>query len=339
MHTYAATYITGLGDLVEHALKHDIPELEILGSDDGLVVFTAPQSYEQLVNISYINNLYYTFVYDPALGQEKSVHAIVKLLTPKASFPKLQGKTFRLMVMRGSQLEHVTKEIATKMKDKIQAQTGLSFSPLKADVEFWVLVRNNGAVMFGYKRDVWVDRPKLEKGELRPKVAELLVMASNPTAEDVFLDPFAGYGALPLARTRLDACKKIILCEKKGQLVDVLKKRFRQNKQIDIHQTDALQMNFLGSESIDVIVTDPPWGMYEEVPLDMPVFYSKMLAEFARVIKQDGRIVVLTGQPEAFEVAVSEQSALTVKKTYTTLINGKKASVYVMEKAPPQPTA
>jgi tRNA G10 N-methylase Trm11 len=261
---------------------------------------------------------------------------VVKNLVKTCSFSKIKGKTFRLMVMDGSRLEHVTKEIADSMKQKIAKQTGLLFSPLKADVEFWVLIRNNGAVMFGYKKEAVIEKIPLQKGELKQKVAELLVMAGKPEADDVFLDPFAGYGSIPAARIRLDTFEKIIVIEKKGLLVDELKRRFKNEKNVVIHQGDALKMNFIEDQSITNIVTDPPWGIFEELNVDIAKFYTTMLEECARVLKPDGKAIILTGQPEALQVALEGISSLQSLKEYTTLVNGKKATVFLLQKAAKQ---
>jgi tRNA G10 N-methylase Trm11 len=265
MHTYAATYITGWEEIVETALRHDIPDFELLFSEDGLIVFQTEQSYEQLQMISYLNNIFFVYHFDNASGQNKSVHAVVKSLAQKGSFKPLQGKTYRLMVMHGSKLEHVTREISNMLKSKITNQTGLEFSPLKADIEFWVLIRNSGAVVFGYKTENESQKIPVQQGELRPKIAELLVMASKPMPEDTFLDPFAGYGSIPAARIRLEPYSKLICVEQKGKLVEELKRRFRTEQNVEVRQGDALHMTFIQNASVDVIVSDPPWGMYEEV--------------------------------------------------------------------------
>lgn len=332
MHTYAATYITGLGDLIETALSHEVSDFELVGHDDGLLVFKTERTYEELLHISYINNIFDVLSYEPPSDTNRSVHAVVKNLAKACSFSKISGKTFRLMVMHGSKLEHVTKEIATVMKEKISRGTELQFSPLKADVEFWVLIRNNGAVMFGYKKETVLEKIPLQKGELRPKIAELLVMASKPQAEDVFLDPFAGCGSIPAARIRLDTFQTIIGVEKKGQLVEELKRRFKKEKNVSIHQGDALKMNFIEDGSITTIVTDPPWGIFEELNVDIAQFYTNMLEEFTRILKNDGKAVILTGQPEALHVSLEGISSLQLQKTYTTLVNGKKATVFLLQK-------
>lgn len=333
MHTYAATYITGLGDLVETALAHEIPDFELVDHDDGLVVFKSQRTYEQLLHISYINNIFDVLSYEPPSDVKKSVHAVVKNLVKGCSFSRVSGKTFRLMVMDGSRLEHVTKEIADSMKQKIAKQTGLIFSPLKADVEFWVLIRNNSAVMFGYKKEAVIEKIPLQKGELKQKIVELLVMAGKPEADDVFLDPFAGYGSIPAARIRLDTFEKIIVVEKKGQLVEELKRRFKKERHVIIQQGDALKMNFIQDGTVTSIVTDPPWGLFEELNIDLAKFYTNMLEEFSRVLKPAARAVVLTGQPEAFQVSLEGVPSLQLQKEYITLVNGKKATVFLLQKA------
>lgn len=332
MPTYAATSITGLGSVVEKALRKDIPDLEVLHQDDGLIVFKSMEQYGTLQRISYLNNLFYCFQYEPSLAKDKSVHAIVKQLTLKTSFPKLPGKTFRLMVLQGSRLVHVTREITNKLKERVAKQTGLTFSPLRADCELWVLIRNNGGVMFGYKREDMPDRSApLHKGELRPKLAELLVMASDPQPDDVFLDPFAGYGSLPYARMQVEPYKKMVVSDNDGMLVNGLKQRFRKAQNVEIYQADARKLKFLPDESVNVIVTDPPWGIHKS-ELNIPVFYQEVLQELSRVLQPEGKLILLTAQPEALEVAFTKTLSLQQEEVYHTLVNGKKATVFILRK-------
>lgn len=60
-------------------------------------------------------------------------------------------------------------------------------------------------------------------------------------------------------------------------------------------------MTNIKSNSIDKIVTDPPWGLNSGKTINLSDFYSKMLTEFYRITKPGGIIVILTAQKELLE--------------------------------------
>jgi tRNA G10 N-methylase Trm11 len=80
-----------------------------------------------------------------------------------------------------------------------------------------------------------------------------------------------------------------------------------------------------------VIVTDPPWGEYQPLPVPSLDFYRKMLGESKRVLKPDGRMVVLIGRDREknFEDASISANFL-VKEKLSILVAGKKATVFLL---------
>jgi tRNA G10 N-methylase Trm11 len=116
------------------------------------------------------------------------------------------------------------------------------------------------------------------KGELRPELANLLCWISDPNKKDVFLDPFAGSGAIPIERAKAFPYQKIIASDINADLFDKLKKRFHKTtNKITIGKWDALHLTALIDESIDKIVTDPPWGLFSHQEIDLKAFYTNML--------------------------------------------------------------
>lgn len=196
-------------------------------------------------------------------------------------------------------------------------------------MEFWFLLRRDGYGFFGirltypYKRD-----RKLEKGELRHELAHIMVLLSEPNPKDVVIDPFAGKGAIPFERATAFPYQEIFAFEKDNQLVRNLKKRLSTKNTI-IVQDDALFLKTIQNNSIDKIITDPPWGIYKETQIPLEEFYSKMLQSFFRILKPDGILVILIGQPEIFEKVLKlSLQPFRILSQYNILVSGKKATLY-----------
>ena len=58
--------------------------------------------------------------------------------------------------------------------------------------------------------------------------------------------------------------------------------------------------------SIDRVLANPPFGKQMSSPAEVPRLYREIVAECDRVLKPDGRAVLLVGEPEWLRPAVAE---------------------------------
>ena len=104
------------------------------------------------------------------------------------------------------------------------------------------------------------------------------------------------------------------------------------NKKLFIKKRDALDLSYFEDNFIDVIITDPPWNIYNKQDINFEKFYEKMLTSFKRILKDSGSIIILMGNIDEFEKALSLVPELILFNKIDTLVNGKKASIYVIKK-------
>ena len=74
-----------------------------------------------------------------------------------------------------------------------------------------------------------------------------------------------------------------------------------------------------------------------EKEIDIPLLYKKMLVEFDRILKDEGKLCILTGAKNHFEQAVKENKTFSKNSQNPdfktdVLVNGKKASIYLLKK-------
>ena len=103
-------------------------------------------------------------------------------------------------------------------------------------------------------------------------------------------------------------------------------KRLSFGPQVEICKADVFELSHIQDNSIDSIITDPPWGLWENIP-DIEDFYNRMFVSFKRVLKPNGKMTILTARTVEFENAV-KKAGLTIKDSLHTLVNGKKATLY-----------
>jgi tRNA G10 N-methylase Trm11 len=196
------------------------------------------------------------------------------------------------------------------------------------------LYRREGFSLF-MKRLTRSASKRLHAGELSPQLAWLLCLAGKPGPGETTIDPFCGYGSIPEAALKHFPIKKLYASDTDDRCVKIVRsKPGLKTDRCEIRRADVFSVSdFLPKEGVDVIITDPPWGMYRETKIPLEKFYEDTLALFSRLLKGGGRAVVLTAARREIETAAEKTPDLSMTKIIPILVSGKKAAVYVMGKA------
>jgi len=245
--------------------------------------------------------------------------------------------TIRIRASVENQFVGIDKELQQKVENALTGQGNLTVDRSLADLELWVAMRKEGFTLFGVRFTKRANYEKtLAKGELYPELTYLLCLLSDPKKEDVFLDPFCGSGAIALQRASSFLVKQVLAGDTNAGLVNALRKRIEKSRhKITVGRWDARKLTTFKDGTVDVIVTDPPWGNYGTANIDLDALYRDMLVEFIRVLKPYGTLVVLTAQYELFESKLADvEESLVLIAQYHTLVSGRKAGVYVLKRAP-----
>lgn len=291
---YFSTFISGLSEIIKARLEKELLNLNIDLLLDGLVVYSTDDEVSKIKTLRFFNNSFL-------------------LQSPKKKFVSVSGKTFRVVFSKENELISVNKERLSKIENKIAKLNNLTVDRANPDFEFWFLKRREGQEFTGIRLTRHPDyKTVLAKGQLRPELADILCYLSDPQKTDIILDPFAGSGAIGMAR--------------KNYPYD---KIFSQDIKIGF---DATNMTDILDKSINKIITDPPWGISVGLDLNLPDLYFKLLSEFHRVLKPDGIAVVLMGNKDTFEKILLDFPTFKLINKYNILVSGKKASIYIIDK-------
>ncbi|MFC1790257.1 methyltransferase [Patescibacteria group bacterium] len=337
MNQYFATFIPGLQELVAKVLKKELRQIQVQALSEGLVVFRSPQSFRKIVSLSFFNNSFYCLFWEK---NQFPIEKLIKVFLANSSeaifLPReilARKKTFRIMASVQSRLVSLPKKLLKKGEDLFSSQWGLAVDRSLPDLEAWFLTRREGASLVGVRLTKKASLEKrLHPGELRPELVNLMGHLADLQPKDILLDPFAGYGAIPLGCARFFSSRGVIAGEKNKAVLKILKSKVKQEKtRIRVYEGDGLKLRYLADCSVDKIITDPPWGIYESQNRDWEKFYFEMLESFQRVLKPGGKMVILTAQRSILEKLVNRFPDLFIEVKYNLLVSGKKAGLYKLE--------
>lgn len=337
MNRFFSTFITGFDQVIKKALKDSTKDVQIELLTDGLVIYKTNSDLRKIESLKFLNNSFVLLRKFDHLSPNPTRN-IVKDLIKDQNLGEIIKKhylgkklKFRVRATVKNQFVSIDKNLLRNLEDKIvSAVPNLRVDRSLPDIEILISVRSEGFGLVGIQ---FSKRPNYEKtlakGELYPELAYILCLISEPDKADVFFDPFAGHGAIPDQRLNFPY-KQIRAGEIDRDLQKELEGRF--GKKVVMDPVDALSLSTVPNGSIDKIVTDPPWGLYD-TDKDIPTFYNLMLKQFIRVLKPAGIMVILTAQKELFTDLLKKHSKqLKLEEEYNTLVSGKKAGVYKLKK-------
>lgn len=273
MTIYFSTFISGFNSLILELIKKDIKDIKNIKIFDGAVVYESNSDIESIKKIRYFNNSFIVikeFKYNSTPNIVVLDRIINELLNGQNNFniPTIPMKTFKIFSSLENTLVKPDGKLMYHLVELLEEKTKKKYNSNFADTEFWILYRSEMVGFFMLR--ITENKKKLNKGELRPELTNLLCRLSSPKESDIFLDPFCGSGAIPLERSRIADFKGIFVSDKDENLVKELKNKIKKIKASKIQKSFFVKnldffKNTFEDNFFDVIVTDPPWGLYEEI--------------------------------------------------------------------------
>jgi len=325
-------------DVIAEVVGERLSDVSITKLLDGAIVFETECSYDRL-NFFCFNNIFAVIdVLDVQAGAASPLERHIRKICSAGtgcraviSANNKKIKSFRLVCSLENTPAPVNEGLRQEAEHYIAVNSGLKVDRSGPDTEFWFLYRREGFSVF-MKRLTRSSEKSLYPGELTPQLAWLLCRLGGLGPGETAADPFCGYGAIPEAALKHFPIEKFYASDSDSRCIKITRtKPALKNKRCEIRRADVFSVpEFLPFGGIDVIITDPPWGLYKETDIPIEQFYEKTLVVFLRLLKPAGRAVILTAAKREFESAAAKTPELTITRTIPILVAGKKAAVYVM---------
>ncbi len=351
--TYLVTFPSGFQRVVSSALTRAVKGVRIERELDGAVVFRAAVSAQKVAELHFCQNAFQVLrVYDdpgrrPGGRRGKNpLKAMMQIVagTPGKKISHLLGvgqiRSFRVVTSMENRLTSPDHALLKAVEHTLQAATQARVARSGADREFWFLYRREGQGFFLLRLTRRRATEKsLHKGQLKPEVAHLLCLLSEPQADDVMLDPFCGFGAIVFERAGCFPFARVIGIDRDPVKIQLVRRGlsrapepFRSDGVI-VERADSTDLSHIADGSIGKIVTDPPWGVYDGTGEGTAGLYKKVFTQLQRVVCPGGIIVLLLSREGPFESTIlPELTAFSVESRDEVLISGKKALVLKLRK-------
>jgi predicted RNA methylase len=330
---FYASFIPGLQNIISVLLKERLSDVKIYKLLDGAVLFETSVSYDKL-NFLCFNNIFSLLNILEDNKNNGAIETYIRSVIGNSSFAATAAnnskiiRSFRIVVSDENIPITIDKKLKEDAERYISRLSSLKVDRSCPDTEFWFLYRREGFFCFMKRltlRSSW--EKTLHKGELPPPLAWIMCRLACPVYTDILLDPFCGYGSIAQAALKHFHIAKFIACDNDNRSANFTVSRFRNRKKEDFvfYKNDFCNLPSLIEEnSIDAVITDPPWGHYREFNDDN--FYGKMFMIFKKLLKNRGKAVVLCANSEAFSESVP--SCFTMLDNIPILLSGKKAQIY-----------
>lgn len=322
-------HAAGLGDLIALSLSADLGA-SVLYADDSAVLISTKAPATKLGRLTYVKN---AFVVVGSVPRRREMRQAIETISRELNRWRLphSRRPFRLMVSEDGQLASVPSASRSRLEGAVTRTTGGRFTPRGGGDEYWIISRRQlGEVLFCQR----VPRPvrrQPARGGLAPDVAEVIVNAlGRPRSSDVVLDPFAGSGALIAARVRKPFREAICSDLGYGDGSVEMPPGMAVNPKIRKLAEDARTLASVPDHSVDVVVTDPPWGEFDQVAVSAESLIDAALGAIRRVLRPGGKLAMLVGRRLATDVSKRWlDNNFRIRGSYDLLINGHPATLLI----------
>jgi predicted RNA methylase len=339
-----ATHAAGFGPLVARLMARDVPGFVPRRGDDSSVLFSADADPRAV--LAYCRSLFRVRGDEPG-GIEQAARAFARATArpsaPTAARTAHRGRgpeTFVLRAFGPDDPASLPVEVRRALESAIAAVTGLRPDSGRPDREFRVQERADGRTLF---LERWASAPDAaalrdgdRAGELPRSTCRLLAEMTEPRPDDVFLDPFCGYGGIALERALASPYRFVFASDSDADRLAAVRaslatKPFeRRRRTIFPKVRDALDSGGFDSGFVTAIATDPPWGLFEGGmgADDAQTLLRSFLVDAARLLASGGRLVLLVARGAAVEAG----SDFTLRERLDVLVSGKKTSAIRLDR-------
>lgn len=348
-----ATVHPGLESIAGEELTRDLGA-EVKKIERGLIVFRVPSIDPDLLKLRTVEDVFLFAWGTDALTYRATDLKQIRHWTAKepdwqhllrlhhAIHAKPKGKpTYRLVTQMQGKPCYRRVDAGDAMREGLRGVFPESWKPAveNASVEVWLRIHNTTAVC-GVRLSDRLMRHRPYKVEhlpasLRPTVAAAMVRLAGAGPGQLVVDPMCGAGTILAEQIELSKLRRAGKIETLGGDIDLnaIRAALTNLKKVGPTQFacwNAVQLP-LAWESVDRIVSNPPFGKQLASPEEIVPLYKRMVREADRVLKPEGRAVYLVSDSEVLREAIKPFRWIPSRQ-YKIEVLGQNAMISVWQK-------
>jgi tRNA (guanine6-N2)-methyltransferase len=328
---------------------------EIKRTSPGLVVFRVPEITRHLLDLKTVEDAFLlAWGTDALTYRAKDLDQIRRWTAHEADWnrllqihhsirPKPQGKpTYRLVTQMTGQHGYRRTDARKALGQGLAGKLPSRWRHVEenAAVEIWLTIHGATAVC-GLRLS---DRTMRHRGykiehqraSLRPTIAAAMVQLGQLKADKVLLDPMCGAGTIlaeALDHTASWRNRPAIVLggDLEHSALRAAAANLRRLGQAWLSRWDAGLLP-LAPGSVDRIICNPPFGKQLGEPQEIGSLYRRIIKEFNRVLRDNGRAVLLVSDLAALKEAAAKVKWQRIRQ-FRVRVLGQPAFIAVWEKA------
>lgn len=343
---FYTTSFSGIGPISQQELaaKLNIKQIQLLSTNYyDFNIFTTEHNLNNLSQLKTIEDIFLLIQTVPLIGTRNDLKSIKNLISSYNFFPTLNihrhthpqvKKRPSWRVIAQSDNPPWQKYRRKDLQKAVELGISHQFSQWKhvtdhADLEFWIQVAEKSAII-GLRLTNRFTRHRQYKianlpGSLRPTIAASLVFLSHPQPNETILDPFCGAGTILIERALAAPYRLLIGSDINPSAIEAAQKNFgKQHQPRELHQWNINQIP-LPQNSIDKIITNPPWG--KKIELNDKLM-TNFLTKSKKLLKSKGQLIFITSQGSKYQPLFSEDFKINCIQPIQVL--GQSAQIFVL---------
>ncbi|MEI8165365.1 MAG: methyltransferase domain-containing protein [Chloroflexales bacterium] len=219
-----------------------------------------------------------------------------------------QGGSFRVIARTVGKQKFLRRDVGRAVADAVREGWPGRWNLVEddADLEVWATLVDSELICALRLSDASMrqgGKVRHLPASLRPALAAAMIALTDPSPDDVFLDPMAGAGTILLERAAAGRFAELHGGDISGDALSAMQANLRgAGGRIHLSRWDARRLP-LESGTVDKVAVNLPFGKQVSDESQLPDLYRSVLAEVVRVMRPGGRLVALAGNPRMLELA------------------------------------
>lgn len=310
----------GFDDIVADAAARELPKSVESVRSSGFIRVRTDASPQQLRAFRCATNVFAVIDEVPRTTIDREAQRLRERLATISRPSELPRRgTLGLRVHDDGRFAPTTSRAVIALEETLGSWSQLRVSRRGASIEVW-LVRRSGLRCSLLALRLSGGRPHFERGRLRPEICAALARVEPLGGAELVMDPFAGSGAIG------DACLEAGANAVWLNDLDAKGARRGERDRAKWTYLDFRKLR-VPAQSVDAIVTDPPWGRNWKVRHGAEYLYRDLGVAAKAWLRPGGALVLLTGAPDAAVELMLESGKLRIELVIPVLVNGSNAKV------------